>query len=303
MRTHNSQAFLVEAIESVLNQTYPDWELILSDDASTDRTLEIAQLYASKHERVKLLTGQHLGAVGNINRCLKAASRPWVAVLDSDDVALPDRLEVTLRAAEASPDVVLWGGGVTLINRYGRPMRRALVGPRSQEEYEQYIYDGRIIFFMSPTVMYRRDLALELGGYDEAMDGAEDVELMTRLAERGPVIALNRDLALYRIHGSSISSTIFDKQQRVFDFLAVRTKLRLGGGNITMSEYLEMLERRSKREKLSSWVRDMGRQQYRSTIVNMAERRYVRAARSGLLAMVLDPAHAYNRLRKRVLAQ
>lgn len=301
MRTHNSQAFLVEAIESVLAQTHRDWELIISDDASSDRTLDIAELYSSKHGRIRLLTGEHLGAAENANRCLKAASRPWIAVLDSDDVALPDRLEVTLKAAEASPDVVLWGGGAVLIDRYGKRLRRALVGPRSQEEYERYIYDGRIIFVMSPTAMFRRDLALELGGYDDAMDGAEDVELMTRLAQSGPVISLDRDLALYRIHGASTSSTSFDKQQRVFDFLALRTKLRLGGGNITMPEYLAMLEQRTKKEKVSSWLRNTGRQQYRNTIVNMAERRYVRAAGSGLLAMVLDPAHAYHRIRKRVL--
>lgn len=301
MRTHNSQAFLIEAIESVLAQTYQDWELIISDDASTDRTLDIAELYASKHERIKVLAGQHLGPAENGNRCLRAASRPWAAVLDSDDVALPDRLERTLEAATAHPDVVLWGGRAILIDRYGKHMRRASVGPKSQEEYEQFIYDGRVIFVMSPTVMFRRDLALELGGYDDAMDGAEDVELMTRLAERGPVIELDRDLALYRIHGQSISSTRFYKQQRVFDFLDLRTKLRLGGRNLTMSEYLDTLDKQPRSAKASSWVRNVGRQQYRNAIVNMAERRYGRAAGSGLLAMVLDPAHAYHRIRKRVL--
>ena len=66
-------------------------------------------------------------------------------------------------------------------------------------------------------------------------------------------------------------------------------------------QYLEMLEHQPRDVKLSSWVRNMGRQQYRNTIVNMAERRYVRAAGSGLMAMVLDPAHACYRLRKRVL--
>jgi glycosyltransferase involved in cell wall biosynthesis len=301
MRTHNSQAFLVEAIESVLAQTYPDWELVISDDASTDRTLDIAELYAAKHERIRLLTGQHLGPAENGNRCLRAASAPWVAVLDSDDVALPDRLERTLEAARANPDVVLWGGRAILIDRRNRRMRRASVGPKSMGEYERFVHEGRIIFVMSPTVMFRRDLALRLGGYDDAMDGAEDVELMTRLAERGPVIEIDHDLALYRVHGDSISSTRFAKQQRMFDFLDVRAKLRLGGADLTMPQYLEMLDSQPRDVKLSSWVRNMGRRQYRNTIVNMAERRYVRAAGSGLLAMALDPAHAYHRIRKRLV--
>ena len=210
-------------------------------------------------------------------------------------------LERTLEAATANPDVVLWGGRAVLIDRTSRRMRRASVGPKSMEEYEQAVYSGKVIFVMSPTVMFRRDLALDLGGYDDAMDGAEDVELMTRIAERGPVIEIDHDLALYRVHGASISSTRFAKQQRVFDFLDLRTKLRLGGGDLTMPQYREMLDHQPRDVKLTSWVRDMGKRQYRSTIVNMAERRYVMAAGSGLLAMLLDPAHAYHRLRKRVV--
>lgn len=301
MRTYNSDAFLAEAIESVLAQTLPDWELIISDDSSTDGTLAIAERFAARDGRISLMRGLHLGPAENGNRCLRAASGPWVAVLDSDDVALPDRLRIALEAAQQHPDVVLWGGRAILIDRHGKELRRALVGPRSAEEYARFRREGRVIFVMSPTVMFRRDLALYLGGYDDDMDGAEDVELMTRLAEYGPVRALSQDLAKYRIHGASISSTRFHKQQRVFDFLDLRAKLRLCGGDLTMAQYLEMLDTQPREARVQAWMRNMGRLQYRSTVVNMAERRYARAAGSGLLAMLLDPSHAYHRIRNRLI--
>lgn len=301
MRTYNSEAFLTEAIESVLRQSYPDWELIISDDGSTDRTLTISGQYSARDRRIRLLVhGRNVGPSENGNRCLRAARYPWVAVLDSDDVCLPHRLERTLDAAMASPDVVLWGGRAILIDRNGRHMRRTLIGPTSQEEYERYVRDGRIIFVISPTVMFRRELALKLGGYDDAMFGAEDVELMTRLAEQGPVRALNEDLALYRVHGASISSTKFEHQQRMFDFLDLRTKLRLGGHDISLPKYLEMLENQPPREKLARLVRNMGRRQYRDAVVHLAERRFVRAAGAGAVAVLCDPRHALTRIRNRL---
>jgi glycosyltransferase involved in cell wall biosynthesis len=301
MRTYNSEAFLAEAIESVVAQTFPEWELIISDDGSTDRTLSIAGRYGAKDPRIRaLIHSTHLGPSGNGNRCLQAARYPWIAVLDSDDVALPDRLEITLGAARLTPEVVLWGGGAILIDRWGRRLRRAHVGPTSMDEYRKYRKAGRIIFVLSPTVMFRRDLALELGGYDDAMYGAEDVDLMTKLAERGPVIALNQDLGLYRVHGSSISSVSFDVQQRLFDFLDLRTKLRLAGSDITLEHYLEVREDQPTGVRARQWVRDLGRRKYRDTVVHMAERRYAHAAAAGALAMLCDPSHTLRRLRNRM---
>lgn len=299
MRTHNSEAFLGEAIESVLSQTYSGWELIVSDDASTDRTITIASGYARRDGRIRLIRGGHLGAAENGNRCLRHARYPWIAVLDSDDVSLPHRLDLCLDAAQAHPEVVLWGGRAILIDRRGKCLRSAVAGPRNHEDYEEHLVSGRVIYVISPTAMFRRDLALELGGYDDAMDGADDVELMARLAERGPVIALDHDLALYRIHGASISSTRFHKQQQVFDFLDLRAKLRLGGGDITIQHYRQSLQEQPASLRIRHAARTLGRVQYRAAVVNLAERRPFRAAGNGFLALLLDPAHAYHRLRSR----
>lgn len=300
MRTHNSQTFLVEAIESVLRQLTPEWELVISDDGSTDRTLDIARHYQSLDNRVRVLEGNHLGPAENGNRALRDARFPWICVLDSDDVAFPERTSLCLTAAAKNPDVVLWGGRAVLIDRFSRPLRTAHLGPSSLDEYHAYRRQGRIIFVMSPTAMFRRDLALRLGGYNPEMEGAEDVDLMTRMAEHGPVISLNFDLAYYRIHGASISSTRFDDQQRVFDFLDQRTKLRLSGEDTTMARYLNWLEEQPTGFRLRHQIRARGRRYYRAAVVNAAERRRLMAGIYAAGAVILDPQHALTRISRRI---
>ncbi len=299
MRTHNSQAFLVEAIESVVRQMGHEWELVISDDGSTDRTLPISRLYQERDSRIRVLEGEHLGPAENGNRALRAARFPWICVLDSDDVAFPERSSLCLIAAQRQPDVVLWGGRAVLIDRVGRHLRKAHLGPRNREEYESYRRQGRIIFVMSPTAMFRRDLALRLGGYNPELEGAEDVDLMTRMAEHGPAIALNYDLAYYRIHAASISSTRFDDQQRVFDFLDHRTRLRLGGEETTMPRYLNWLDEQPASYRLRHFVRARGRRFYRAAVVSAAERRWL-AAGAYALGSLLDPGHALTRVTRRL---
>ena len=302
MRAYNAEPFLAQAIESVLAQTFRDFELIVADDGSTDRTLEIAGAYAGKDPRVRVLTGPHLGEIGQANRCLREARFPWIAVLDSDDAALPERLALTMHATRANPKVVVWGGRAILIDRTGKHLRRALTGPTSLVEYDRFISSGHVSFVMSPTAMFRRDVALEVGGYDHRMTGAEDVELMDRMAKRGPVIALRHDLALYRVHGSSISSTRFALQQRVFDYILERNQAWLRGETLSINDYIDSLHNQPAHRRALRWFRNLGREKYRMTVVHAAERRFVKAAGCAALAVSLDPVHALRRIRKRLLS-
>jgi glycosyltransferase involved in cell wall biosynthesis len=300
MRAYNAEPFLAEAISSVLRQSYPHFELLVADDCSTDRTLEIAQAYALADPRVRVLSGPHRGEIAQANRCLREARFPWIAVLDSDDVALPDRLLLTMRAAEDNPEVVLWGGAAILIDRDGRPMRRARVGPCSIPEYDRAVSSGKVIYMMSPTVMYRRGAALVAGGYDQRMTGADDVELMDRMARLGPALCLPMDLARYRVHGTSISSTRFALQQRVFDYVDARNQAALRGEDLDINQYIDRLACQPAPLRVLRWVRDLGREKYRAAVVHLAERRFAQAGVAAALALTLDPAHALRRIGNRV---
>jgi glycosyltransferase involved in cell wall biosynthesis len=129
MPAYNSEDFIAAAIESVLGQTFSDFELIISDDGSSDGTLGIARFYAARDGRIRVLSGENVGAPENGNRCLRAATRPWVARMDADDISLPDRFARLIAAARENPDVVLWGGRAITIDRRGRPMHRIQSGP------------------------------------------------------------------------------------------------------------------------------------------------------------------------------
>ncbi|WP_198038960.1 glycosyltransferase family 2 protein [Skermanella stibiiresistens] len=300
MPAYNSEAFIVEAVESILNQTFQDFELIISDDGSSDRTLEIARSYAAKDPRVKVIQADHVGAAENGNRCLRAAKYPWVARMDSDDISLPDRLAVLAEAVRANPEVVLWGAWAGLIDRWSRRMRQVRLGPETQQDYLDARKDGRVILVVSPTCMFRRDLALDLGGYDDRMDGADDVELMNSLAELGPVRVIPREIALYRLHGGSVSATRFLRQHRVLQYLHQRNLARLRGSDLTIEEFWRDLEAQPLSRRMARYLDDKGRIHYRNTIMHLAEHRFAKAIWSAGMAAVCNPSHMMRRAGRRL---
>jgi glycosyltransferase involved in cell wall biosynthesis len=302
MPAYNSEDFISEAINSVLNQTFPDFELIISDDGSTDRTLEIAQSYAARDKRVRVLQGENVGAAANGNRCLRAAKYPWIARMDSDDISFPDRFAQLMDAVRENPEVVLWGGYAITIDRKGKRLRRVHSGPESAEEYLEYRRIGKVIYVTSPTCLFRRDVALEIGGYNSKMEGADDVELMNNMAERGPVRTIRRELAFYRIHGGSISSTRYMLQQRIFEFIAARNQARLQGSDLSLEEYQRSLDEQPVLRRLLRGLGDFGRNHYRNTVVHLAERRFLKATYSAGLAIACNPRHALYRTRNRMLS-
>jgi glycosyltransferase involved in cell wall biosynthesis len=302
MPAYNSEDFIAAAIDSILGQTFTDFELIISDDGSRDGTLEIARSCAARDKRIRVLSGENVGAAENGNRCLRAATRPWVARMDADDISFPDRLERLADAVLEHPEVVLWGGRAITIDRRGRQMRRIYRGPASAEEYEKFRAQGEVIYVISPTCLFRRDLALELGGYDPAMEGADDVELMNGIAERGPVRTIPHDLAFYRIHGGSITSTRYMLQEKVFAFLSARNAARLQGLDLSMETYQRDLDEQPALRRLVRSVGGFGRHSYRNTVVHVAERRFIKAMLAAGLAIACNPRYALNRTRKRMLS-
>lgn len=131
--------------------------------------------------------------------------------------------------------------------------------------------------------------------FQKALSGTLDVELMSRMAERGPARSIPRVLALYRIHSNSISSIRYLRQQRVFEFVAARNQARLNGNDLSYEEFVSGLEQQPPLRRMMRKVKDQGRAHYQNTVVHMAERRFVRAACSASLAMICNPRHLLHR--------
>jgi glycosyltransferase involved in cell wall biosynthesis len=202
MPVYNPGRFLGEALDSVLEQTHRELELIAIDDASSDGSFELLQQYAQRDPRVRVFRQPHnLGIVAARNRAFREASpeAQYFAILDSDDVALPDRLERQLAFLEAHPDHALVGGHTLIIDDHG-----ASLGIRRYPTDYAAICAVITRFnpIAQPAVMLRRSLLEAVGGYDEHFPRCQDYDLWLRLAARFPIANLDRPVIRYRVSAS-----------------------------------------------------------------------------------------------------
>jgi len=199
MPVYDGERFLRDAIESVLAQTYPNFELVIVDDGSRDSSFRIAQEYAARDPRVRPLRNEHnLGIVKTRNRAFAEASREAVyfAVLDADDVCEPTRLEHQVLFLEHNPDHALVGGHTLVINEEGRT-----IGQRRYPTEHRRILAviARYNPIAQPTVMIRRSALEAVGHYDERYPRCQDYDLWLRMAVRYKLANLDEYTLKYRI--------------------------------------------------------------------------------------------------------
>jgi glycosyltransferase involved in cell wall biosynthesis len=199
MPTYNPGRYISEAIESILGQTLTDFEFLISDAGSTDGSLEVIQRYADSDPRIRLIIRPKAGIVRALNELIALARCDLIARMDADDIALPARLERQVAYLNDHPECVLVGSRVLIIDPEGGELTilgRAL-------SHEQIVDDflanrGQMVYH--PAVMYRRQVVMGLGGYDDRMVEAEDLDLFLRLAEVGQIVNLPEPLLKYREH-------------------------------------------------------------------------------------------------------
>jgi glycosyltransferase involved in cell wall biosynthesis len=210
LSVHNDARFLAAAVESVLRQTVDDLELIVVDDASTDETPAV--LSAVQDPRLQLLRNEHqLGLAASLNRGLDQAQSRYVARLDADDVALPQRLESQLARIAATPSVAVVGTAVLDLDETGRvgTLHRNPVGTRAVRWLALFGSP-----FFHPTVLVDRELLDRHGlRYDPAYLESEDYELWSRLLELGDGTNLAEPLVLKRVHAGQASLRRSDVQE------------------------------------------------------------------------------------------
>ena len=202
--THNRGDLVVEAVESVLAQTYRDRELVVVDDGSTDDTEERLRPYL---DRIRYVRQENRGRGGARNRALAEANGDYVGFLDSDDLWLPDRLERQVPVLDARPHVALVHGQVELVDESGNLLARETEWHRglwssansAPATYERYAHECRCL---TSTILVRRRVLETLGGFDETM-GQEDLDLYLRLLQEHEIAFLDGPpLARYRSHGA-----------------------------------------------------------------------------------------------------
>lgn len=203
MAVYNGQAYLRECIDSVLNQTFKDFEFLIVNDGSTDSTLDIIKSY--KDERIRLLRNEkNLSQVASLNLGLEHAKGEYIARIDADDIMLPNRLERQLNFLNSRTDVALAGSWGDAINERGGIVAISKL-PTRNEEIIAGILIGEFISVHS-SFMFRKNMILEVGKYNESFSFTEDFKLITDLLIKGYKIRnIPERLIKYRIHDDRIS--------------------------------------------------------------------------------------------------
>lgn len=195
----NGAATLPETIDSILSQTFTDFEFIIVDDGSSDETPRIIRHYAERDARIRPIfrTKNHgMGQAPGANEGIAAARTELIARIDADDIALPERLRRQVDYLQAHPDVGAVGSNVYHIGRTPRHDRLVKL-PAEHEDIMQVLPRGNCIY--QSAVMLRRTLAIEVGGYRELFKCAEDYDLWLRLSRRSRLANLQEPLIRYRL--------------------------------------------------------------------------------------------------------
>jgi glycosyltransferase involved in cell wall biosynthesis len=202
--THNRSHLLIEAIESVFTQTMEEYEIIVVDDGSTDDTRQRLDTWINEG-RIRYAYQEKAGVSAARNRGILMARAPFVALLDSDDIILPTKLEKELAVFAKEPDLGLVHSNFSKFTDEGKDL-----GIRDTTRYKGWLYPWILtewsLLLSTSSLMFKREALLEAGLFDESMTWAEDIDLCRRVARLYRVGLVPEVLNLVRVHSYSSSA-------------------------------------------------------------------------------------------------
>lgn len=198
---YNREKYLAKAIESVLAQSYSNFELLIWDDGSTDNSLQIAQEYAATDKRIRVVAHQHLGLAWTLKKALVTISGTYFGLLDSDDILHKDALLETHTVLETQPEIGMVYSEYRVMDEEGN------IGAQGKRCQIPYSPQRLLIDFMTFHFrLIRRSVYEEVGGIRPEFDTAEDYDLCLRLSEITQIVQIKKPLYYYRVHQNSICS-------------------------------------------------------------------------------------------------
>jgi glycosyltransferase involved in cell wall biosynthesis len=212
MSVYNGRPHLEEAVKSILDQTFSDFEFIIINDGSTDGSEEVLEKFAGRDERIRLAHQQNQGLIASLNRGLDMANGEHIARMDADDVSHPERFDRQVDFLESNPEVGILGTQIKRVDADGNPHGKWILPT------DPGVIGWQLLFstcLCHPTVMMRRSLLDDLDGYAEWATHAEDYELWTRAVLKSRLGNLPVTLHKLRRHEDSITATKREEQHRV----------------------------------------------------------------------------------------
>jgi len=286
MPAFNSEAYIREAIDSVVQQTYSHWELIVVDDGSTDGTGDVVGKYVLEDDRIRYIHQDNSGPASARNNGIQASRYPYIAFLDSDDIWFHDKLEKQMNFAVTHPGYVVYGGVRYLWGKDG-----TFVEDKETKNFRNFatIAENAEYFLFHPnltmtcSVLLEKSMLEKVGRFDQTLSSSEDDDLYFRLALNYKFFALQEPVFYRRRHTENITANLTSKEISRNRYRAVK--------NIVMKTSPELLPK-PKAHILSYWALWFSKVAYEKG-------RYATSLGWFLKGFLISPAYCFSRLRRK----
>jgi len=302
MPTYNTSKFVAEAIESILSQTFKTFELIIVDDGSTDNTRNIIKYYAKQDSRIRVIEVAHSGMANATDIGVEAAKYLWLAFADSDDVAVPNRLEKQLKAAQRNPKLIGLGSYFYFTKSNGQPLSIKAWGPKTEEEFYSLRQQRYFHLVYQATLFLKKEVFIKEGGYRPIFQTAADVEFIARLCNHGTILVIPEPLVLYRLHAKNTSIQDCFNQWIVGKYLkACHQKQLAGHPELSYPEFLAKYSRKNWLNRLHCFMTSSSFY-YQKAGVYFFEKQYLPVIFYMGLSMLSNPFYAPPRIWQQLLS-
>ena len=210
MPVYNGQRFLVEAIESILAQSFKDFEFLIINDGSKDKSEDIIKRYAKKDSRIRFISRSNKGLVATLNEGLTKTKGKFIARMDCDDVSHPERLKKQVDYMEKNKKIALLGTSFNIIDENNCAIGHSYHLDRNEDLQMEFLVRNP---FGHGTVMVRREVLKSVGGYDESQ-AIEDYELWWRISQKYETANIPEELYSWRVVSGGISHGSSEKRQK-----------------------------------------------------------------------------------------
>lgn len=227
MSVYNNEAYLADAIESVLAQSFGDFEFLIVNDGSTDRSGVIIDDHARRDARIRPLHQANHGLIASLNRAIEEASAPLIARMDGDDISLSERFARQVAFLDAHPDYGVVGTNTHDMDEAGRLTECTDFHPLDHDAFLAVLANGSPL--CHPSVMMRRDVVRQVGGYRAAYRHCEDYDLWLRLSQHTRLASIADRLFLYRRSPEQVSNRHVVSQQTGSEIARLAHRERLAG--------------------------------------------------------------------------
>lgn len=238
MPVYNAEQYLDKAIQSILNQSYSDFEFIIINDGSLDSSLKIIKKFKRQDKRIFLIDKDNGGIVEALNQGLRIAKGKYIARMDGDDVAYLNRFEEQIKVFENNPQIDLVYTDTMLIDKNGD-----VVCDSWRPDLEKTLLNLKINTFVPhPTVMFNKNTVLKLGGYTQKRPHAEDLDLWLRMLNHGcKFFYLKKTLLNYRLNPNSVRANTSENY-----WYKVATRAIISGYRIRVFKYFKYLNNKER---------------------------------------------------------